>query len=49
VSGVACIAGSLWFWSRLKSIRKDMRPIYEQLGILEPKVPIAVVEEKASS
>ena len=48
VSGVACIAGSLWFWSRLKSIRKDMRPIYEQLGILQPKVPV-VVEEEASS
>jgi MFS family permease len=48
VSGVACIAGSLWFWSRLESIRKDMRPIYEQLGILQPKVPV-VIEEEASS
>jgi MFS family permease len=34
VSGVACILGSLWFWTRLKSIRKDMRPIYERLGIV---------------
>jgi MFS family permease len=48
MSGVACIAGSLWFWSRIKFIRKDMRPIYEQLGILQPKVPV-VVEEEASS
>lgn len=48
VSGVACIAGSLWFWTRLKAIRKDMRPVYEQLGILQPKVPV-MVEEKASS
>ncbi len=48
VSGVACIIGSVWFWSRLKSIRKDMRPIYEQLGILQPKVPV-VVEEEASA
>ena len=47
-SGVACIAGSLWFWSRIKVIRKDMRPIYEQLGILQPKVPV-VIEEEASS
>jgi MFS family permease len=47
-SGVACIAGSLWFWSRMKFIRKDMRPIYEQLGILQPKVPV-VVQEEASS
>ena len=48
ISGVACILGSLWFWTRLKAIRKEMRPIYEQLGILQPKVP-AVVEEKASA
>jgi MFS family permease len=48
ISGVACIAGSLWFWSRIKVIRKDMRPIYEQLGILQPKVPV-VIEEEASS
>jgi MFS family permease len=47
-SGVACIAGSLWFWSRIKLIRKDMRPVYEQLGILQPKVPV-VIEEEASS
>ncbi len=40
VSGVACILGSLWFWSRMKPIRKEMRPIYERLGI----VPAAVVE-----
>jgi len=48
ISGVACIAGSLWFWSRIKLIRKDVRPIYEQLGILQPKVPV-VIEEEASS
>jgi len=34
VSGVACIAGSLWFWTRLKGIRRQMRPIYERLGIM---------------
>jgi MFS family permease len=48
LSGAACILGSLWFWTRLKSIRKEMRPVYEQLGILQPKVP-AVVEEEASA
>ena len=48
LSGIACIAGSLWFWSRLKFIRKDIRPIYEQLGILQPKVPV-ILEEEASS
>jgi MFS family permease len=34
VSGIACILGSLWFWTRLAAIRKDMRPIYERLGIV---------------
>jgi len=43
VSGVACIVGSLWFWTRLKSIRKEMRPIYERLGIV-PQRNIAVEE-----
>jgi MFS family permease len=43
VSGVACILGSLWFWTRLKTIRKDMRPIYERLGIVPQRN--LVVEE----
>jgi MFS family permease len=34
VSGIACILGSLLFWSRLGAIRRDMRPIYERLGII---------------
>jgi len=34
VSGSACILGSLWFWSRLKQLRAEMRPIYERLGIV---------------
>ena len=46
VSGVACIAGSIWFASRLKAIRKDMRPIYERLGIVPQRNP---VEEAAES
>ena len=33
VSGSACILGSLWFWTRLKHIRAEMRPIYQQMGI----------------
>ncbi|HUX43313.1 MAG TPA: MFS transporter [Terracidiphilus sp.] len=45
VSGVACILGAIWFWSQLTRIRRDMRPIYERLGI----VPLANVEvEKAA-
>jgi hypothetical protein len=43
VSGVACLLGALWFWTRLGRIRAQMRPIYQQLGI----VPVAglVAEE----
>jgi MFS family permease len=40
VSGVACILGSIWFTTRLKAIRKDMRPIYERLGIVPQRTPV---------
>jgi len=36
VTGSCCIAGGVWFWSRLPGIRREMRPIYEQLGIIPP-------------
>ena len=39
VSGVACILGGIWFTSQLPAIRKDMRPIYERLGII-PQPPL---------
>lgn len=45
LNGIACILGSLWFWSQLKSIRREMRPIYERLGIL-PQANL-VAEESA--
>jgi MFS family permease len=45
VSGIACLLGSLWFWSRMTAIRKDMRPIYQRLGIVPS--PEIVVEEAA--
>lgn len=43
VSGIACIAGGIWFCSRLGAIRRDMRPIYERLGIV-PRQPTAIEE-----
>ncbi len=46
VSGIACILGSIWFASRLTAIRKEMRPIYERLGIVPQRNP---VEEAAES
>jgi len=47
VSGIACIFGGLWFWSRLAAIRKDMRPTYERLGIV-PRTNVPI-EESAES
>jgi MFS family permease len=43
VSGIACILGSLWFWTRLGAIRREMRPVYERLGIV-PQANLAVGE-----
>jgi MFS family permease len=45
VSGIACILGSIWFTSRLPAIRKDMRPIYERLGIVPQRNPVEEVAE----
>ena len=43
VSGIACIVGGVWFWTQLGAIRREMRPIYERLGIV-PRKPSAVEE-----
>ncbi len=45
ISGIACILGSLWFWSRMTAIRNDMRPIYQRLGI----VPVPEIVAEAAS
>ncbi len=34
LSGACCIAGAAWFATRLRAIRKLIRPIYVDLGIL---------------
>jgi MFS family permease len=36
ISGACCILGGAWFASRLPGIRKSIRPIYKNLGILPP-------------
>jgi hypothetical protein len=33
-SGACCMAGALWFASRLKELRRLVRPIYVELGIV---------------
>ena len=35
-SGVCCVAGAAWFATQLAAIRKLIRPIYIDLGILPP-------------
>lgn len=42
-TGSCCILGGLWFWSRMPAVRRDIRPVYEQLGIIAP-VPEEVEE-----
>ena len=44
LTGSVCMLGGLWFWSQLKAIRLDMRPIYEQMGILPPRPAVSPVE-----
>ena len=40
VTGGCCIAGSLWFTFELPKVRKVMRPIYQQMGLLPtPETP----------
>jgi MFS family permease len=40
-SGVMCVVASLWFSSQLKAIRKEMRPVYERLGIVPQRAIVA--------
>ncbi len=45
VSGAACLLGAAWFWSQLPAVRREMRPIYERLGIIPQ--PNLTLEENA--
>ena len=45
VSGIACILGSIWFTSQLNAIRKDLRPIYQRLGIIPHPNPVEEAAE----
>jgi MFS family permease len=39
VNGAAVIAGAAWFWTQLPAVRREIRPIYEEMGILPPREP----------
>jgi MFS family permease len=44
VSGIACIFGGIWFTTQLPAIRRDMRPVYQRLGII-PQPPFEEATE----
>ncbi len=48
VTGSCCIAGAVWFWMRMPAWRKEVRPIYEKMGIV-PARPSKLVEEQAGN
>jgi MFS family permease len=48
INGLCCIAGAVWFATRLKYIRALIRPIYIDLGILPSEVT-AVIEDAGIS
>src|SRR6185437_6491861 len=48
ITGTFCLAGSIWFTTRLKSIRTIMRPIYIEMGILQSPLEPAM-EDRAGN
>jgi MFS family permease len=40
ITGAFCLVGAAWFSTQLKSIRKIMRPIYVEMGIIHDLAPI---------
>jgi MFS family permease len=39
VNGAAVLVGAAWFWTQLPAVRRDIRPIYREMGILPPEEP----------
>jgi MFS family permease len=38
-NGSAVLVGAAWFWIQLPAVRRDIRPIYREMGILPPEEP----------
>ncbi|HUZ97055.1 MAG TPA: MFS transporter [Edaphobacter sp.] len=49
ITGSFCLAGSLWFTTRLKSIRTIMRPIYIEMGIIQSPLGPAMEDHVGNS
>jgi len=45
ITGAFCVAGSIWFTTQLKSIRKVMRPIYIEMGIIRSNLEPAMEDQ----
>jgi MFS family permease len=44
ITGAACCLGGLWFLRQMPAVRAEMRPVYEQLGIVPERTPVKTVE-----
>jgi len=42
LNGGVVIAGALWFATQLKNVRREIKPIYQELGIMPPTEIVAV-------
>jgi MFS family permease len=40
VNGGAVLLGAAWFLTQMPAVRREMRPVYRQMGILPPEEPI---------
>jgi MFS family permease len=49
ITGSCCLAGAIWFTTRLKSIRKIMRPIYIEMGIIQSPLQPAMEDQAGSN
>jgi MFS family permease len=45
ISGAFCLVGAVWFSTQLKYIRKIMRPIYIEMGIIRGSLAPALEDE----
>ncbi|MFZ0286584.1 MAG: MFS transporter [Terriglobales bacterium] len=45
ITGSFCLAGALWFSTQLRSIRKIMRPIYVEMGIIRSELEPALEDQ----
>lgn len=45
LNGAVVLLGGIWFATQLPAVRKDIRPIYQELGILPAEIIVAAMSE----